>query len=292
MASPVVFTAGPASDPTFVLNRDEKNREDDRRVIEAMWRRYEPYCPDKNFLAEVRRSFSARMWEMSLACSFLDNGHTLRKPSAHGPDICIQSPQGNIWVEAIAVKQGDGPDRVPDPVYDQAEWFSDEAHILRYTAAVAEKRKKLAGYLEAGIVSPGDRLVIAVNAGALPNSDMDGRVPAFIKSVLPFGAQFFRVEIGTGRMMGIGHHRRESVEKHNEVKVSTAAFTQPEYAVISALIFSPNHIFHRPRRQGDDLSLLHNPHAKVPLSRHAFRFGQEYWIDGGNLRHKDHRELG
>ena len=71
------FSDGPAQDKAYVVCRDSQWRGDIREMIEGLWRRYQPYCPDLHFLSDARSHFAQRTWELYLASVLLDAGITL-----------------------------------------------------------------------------------------------------------------------------------------------------------------------------------------------------------------------
>src|SRR5438477_10957110 len=86
------FTPGPAPDATYAFCLNEPEYAYVRETIETMWAKYEPYCPDANFLTEARSHFVERTWEMRLACVFLERGFPLLVRSGiAGPDLCIDA---------------------------------------------------------------------------------------------------------------------------------------------------------------------------------------------------------
>jgi hypothetical protein len=72
---------------------------------------------------------------------------------------------------------------------------------------------------------------------------------------------------------------RPVIVKLSGAPVRLEFFSAPEYPEISGVMFSPCPIWATPERWGDDLVFVHNPHARAPLPRATFRFGQEWWFD-------------
>jgi len=85
-----------------------------RRFTERLWERTAGYV-DTDLPAKAAQHFHQAFWEMYLAATLLEAGlpmipRTQRKNTGAGPDLQIAP---NIWVEAIAVTGGCGPDAVP-----------------------------------------------------------------------------------------------------------------------------------------------------------------------------------
>src|SRR5262249_25253497 len=86
-----------------------------REFSEELWRRTADYL-DADLPKKAAQQFHQAFWEMYLAASLLELrlplvARTQRKRSGFGPDLQIVP---NIWIEAIAVTAGFGPDAVPD----------------------------------------------------------------------------------------------------------------------------------------------------------------------------------
>ncbi|HEX9870723.1 MAG TPA: hypothetical protein VGC99_19435, partial [Candidatus Tectomicrobia bacterium] len=79
---------------------------------------------------------------------------------------------------------------------------------------------------------------------------------------------------------------RDSIEKKSGEIVSTNVFLDPEYASMSAVLYSSVDALNRPKVLGSDFILVHNPLARNPLPLGFFAFGVEYWKDNNELKHK------
>src|ERR1700687_2316210 len=142
-----------------------------REFSEQLWRRTANYV-DADLPEKAAQHFHQAFWEMYLAASLLEVGlpllpRTERKSPSSGPDLLIAP---NIWVEAIAVTPGAGPDAVPDHSNDFGKAYDvpDRELRLRLVSGMTEKRNKFESYRKKGLVGPDDVCVIAINGAMLP----------------------------------------------------------------------------------------------------------------------------
>jgi hypothetical protein len=286
-----------------------------REKIEAMWARYEPYCPDEHFLSEARRAFHERTWEMRLACVLLDRGLPLVRPGPKGPDLCIDgSPR--VWVEAIAVGAGESADRVPDRAarafteeergyrddeLPDAGWHgeppSEDSLILRATEALDKKTKAYLTYRRDGIVKPGEPYIVAISLtkidDAFYRSQFDD-VPVFLQALFGIGAEHIRLSTEPAAKDKLFRPHRPFVTKAGGAKISTLAFASPSHPEISGVFGSCTDIVNVPSDPGREIMFVNNPRAAAPVPPGTFRFGMEFVAseDGtgkGKIEPCDHR---
>jgi hypothetical protein len=227
---------------------------------------------------------------MYLAVTLLELGFNLRprvELGKEGPDISIRSEETKIWIEAIAC--GTIPDDFAE--YENDSEPIDEAVILRYTSAIADKFKKYEKYLQKGILSNSDPYIIAVNGSRVPFSTQIGdqsiTMPDIIKAVMPFGDYTMIMDQDTNQVLKSGYHYRPEIFKPSGKPVQTTTFLDPNYDGISAIMFSNMNIRDIPNRYGNDFLFFHNPRAINPLPRGWFRAGYEYRSEGDELFRKN-----
>src|SRR3990172_1718274 len=83
-----LFRPGNAPDTAYCNLRDADHCVEWKAFCESLWGRYASYA-DRHFLDEIRIQFHPRFWEMYLAVTFLDRGHTLHKHKEGGPEFGI-----------------------------------------------------------------------------------------------------------------------------------------------------------------------------------------------------------
>jgi hypothetical protein len=281
-----------------------------------MWAKYEPYCPDANFLAEARSHFVERMWEMRLACVFLERGFPLLvRSEAAGPDLCIDATP-RIWVEATAVSAGNGPDRIPDRAaraftvaergytdeeLPDASWHgrppSEESVILRCTQALDEKRRKYERYLRAGIVTPGEPYVVAMSLAGIEDAfylcQYDD-IPVFLKALFGIGSDHILLSERDGEKAKLHQPPRPAVKKATGAEVAAHAFASSTHQEISGVFGSCTDIVNAPVDPGREIMFVNNPRAHSPIASGTFPFGMEFVASErgpkGTIERRDHRK--
>lgn len=268
-----------------------------------MWSGFEPFCADPDhFLSDARRGFYGRAWEMLLANVLLDRGFTLQRPPTDGPDIMIVggpvSTRWPVWIEATTVELGTGEnsahrietpipeieDENGNPLTENSASFvpQEEKTVLRYTSALAAKRRQLEEFRARGIVAADDQFVIALNGSQAHDYSIDDEDPDILKAVYPIGAWYVSFP-KSGAPPSAGYHHRPSLTKANGADVPTTAFLTSDYQGVSALIYSQAGAWSPatlPTRIGETLT-IHNREASTPLPAGFFPFGRE--LVGGDL---------
>ncbi|MDO9303198.1 MAG: hypothetical protein Q7T89_17545 [Anaerolineales bacterium] len=269
--------------------RDDLTRKRERDNLENLWARFEPYA-DSHFINEISSEsmskFQSRFWEMYLSATCLELGLDLRSRhelGKEGPDICIVTSETNIWIEAIASGADfffyTGADDGCEPI--------DESAILRYCGAITEKFRKYNGYLKNGIVLNSEPYIIAVNGFHIPFSisgnTSSNMLPNIIKAVAPFGDYQVILDRDAKQIIKTGYSYRDKIVKPSGGNVPTNIFGNPEYAGISAILFSNIGISNLPDKCGDDFLFFRNPMAINPLNAGWLKVGVEYWQEGNKL---------
>jgi hypothetical protein len=288
-----LFQPGNATDPIYAAFRDNAWNKPRRELIESMWAKFEPYCPDTgHFLEEVRRNFIERTWEMYLACVLLDRGFVLRKTEPKGPDICILDGERRIWVEATAPKPGTGPDAVPPRAargrsHGSGGWSgvppSSKILALRYTSALDAKRKKVIAYRKCGIVKPSEPYIIAINIEQIEDAEAfcdDGLgVPIGVGALFGIGEPFLRVPLYSDEEATAGNHVQLSVAKRSGTKIPTQFFASNACPEVSGVFCTCTGIIAAPKCPGAEVIFANNPFADAKIAPGTFKFGTEYVSD-------------
>jgi hypothetical protein len=300
MTRPSLFTEGPASDPCFLLCRDEEMFRDSREFLEVIWTRYAQYCPDNHFEREIREQFHQRTWEMYLACLLLDGGHELRKTRPKGPDLCIEG-ESPVWIEAIAVEPGVSEDRVKpqeerrDTNTSQIEgvWIgeppSEESLILRCTNAMALKSKKIKEYKSQGIVGCNDVCLVAISLGKIEGASLFFSTrpeSIFLKAFFGIGEEYVAYTPGSGGGIRHGHHHRPTVAKASGNTVSACQFLYDNASHVSGLLGTCVNIFNV-KSAPSEIILVNNPTALAPLSPKVLNVGTEFRAEAGQIKRLD-----
>jgi hypothetical protein len=233
--------------------------------------------------------YQQRVGELLLADALWKDGFKLS--STHeGPDFLAERNGESVWIELITPE----PTGLPAEYLESLKPGSGAFHypaqelLLRWTAAIAEKARKLLGcaergvkgYLEKGIVKPGERYVIAINDRLLSvwPDGMTGisQFPFPVEALLAVGPYELKIDRETLETVGAGHQQRISILNKNDAEVRTNTFFDPEYAAISAVLgitLREEAVLGRPYRN----ALVYNPLATVPLP-HKLLTSQEHWV--------------
>lgn len=292
--SSLLNTTIPIVDNEFKLLIENPRWDADRKFIEELWQKYEPYA-DSNFQTEITISFHNRFWEMYLACSLIDQGiELLPRNKRKGPDICMKIQERIAWIEAVAPKGGAGPDALQKPILEVGKvHFSsvpEEKIILRYQSSILEKFNKYQGYIEDETVKRNDAYVIAVNGKRIPYSNLEDDIPNIIKSVLPFRDLNVIIDWESNKIVGEEYSYRPEVKKESGASVSTRVFLDPVFSGISGILFSNSDFLNHPPKIGKEFVFVHNPLASNPLPKGWLSVGREYEIKDNRLEVKNWNE--
>lgn len=257
-----------------------------RTWLEVIWKQYEPYA-DSNFLNEFKKQFNQRAWELHLGATLLNRGYTLGKHRDVGPDFMIPHEDKNVWIEAIAVKKGDGKDKVPESENGKAMDVPEKEMLLRLTAGLKEKYQKYLSYLRDSYVKPNDPFVVALDRSDLEH--FDAQIPLILKCLFAIGHQvlYLKRERPQPKTNGSTWSAREKVNKISGSEVEMLMFRDATFEGISAVIYCPWSVLNSPRdpkKMGDNFVIIHNPFAKNPLPDKFFKFGETWKQEGEQLR--------
>lgn len=243
-----------------------------RNLCIELWSIYEPYA-DEHFKREIQKDFSARFWEMDLTCFLLkqDRQVACLKP---GPDI---KTDDQVWIEAISPTKGaeDSPDRVADIEFGVAQQVDGKRIALRYTSAIAEKYGKYLSYLDKNVIQDHEPYVIALNSSQIPHAGLDECIPRIAKSLFAIGSEYVTFDRDTLKQINSGHDYQGSIKKQGGSDVPTDIFLDPNYAGISAVLYSNSDAVNRAENEGQGFLLIHNPLAKNPIEEGYLQVGTE-----------------
>ena len=254
-----------------------------RAFIEDLWTRYGG-LEDPHFLQDARAHFLERFWEMYLAVSFMERGLKPARGGNAGPEFWCEREGQKIWVEAVAPGPGTGEDRVEEPEIGVATYVPTEKILLRFTSAVAEKRRRYLAATKKGLVDESAAYVLAINSRGIPHAPFGNTLPFFVQALLPIGAPTLVVDRATGKPVDSYYALRDTIQKSAGTAISTSTFLDPESAFISAVIHSGVDCVNRPAVLSDDFCVLHNPSASRPLGMTTFAWCKQYVFADGELK--------
>lgn len=258
-------------DPEYMAIRDSKRWFDIRERLEDQWRRFSPYA-DANFLKEIRTKghFNSRVWEMRLACAFLDAGRSLTS-SDSGPDLIVDgalieavAPQPCTAIEVMAREMKKG------------EFVSacDDEMILRFTSAISDQR-----WVKKRVVDPTSPFVIAVSGATFGPCVLDPSDPIVLWPLLGVRGRTATFD-HDGNAQSIQFAFQPTREKPSGAHVDNFLFREGGASEVSAVIFSDRNFR---TASFDDIVTIHNPRAAFPLAERFFPFGREFAVRGGSI---------
>jgi hypothetical protein len=282
----------PAYDAGYICQGAWTLRKQTREWMEIMWTQYEPYA-DPHFLSDFKRQFTQRSWELYLGATLLNRGLNLGTHQDAGADFDVRNKKNEriAWIEAIAVRPGDGTDKVPELIYNTVNSVPVDEMVLRVTNALDAKYKKYLSDLKKGLVENNEPYVIALDRSELGYVEVP---PSLILKAL-FGVGdltlSFPVPVQDETPMSREPHsfwsRRSEVLKKSGQPVSMTFFENPDHAGISAVIYSVDHVINNPRtpeHMGENFIVVHNPQAANPLTSDVLPFGDEYRVEGDDIK--------
>ncbi len=215
-------------------------------------------------------AFWSRAWEAVLYSRFKRLGWCIEQ-NRPGPDFRITSCHGPVLVEAV----------VPAPCGIPPDWLAEhngvktmphEEMLLRWTSAIADKRRKHDLDFKRGVVSRDTPFVIAVNGCRLSRLSDDYGIsqwPFVVEAVFPIGPIEVPFNRDKGELGQARQGRRSSVRKDNGAAVSTDSFLNPDHKYVSALIGCASIYADEDTRKrfagAPPMFVVNNPLAENPL---------------------------
>jgi len=243
--------------------RDDLRRGRDRLRLEEMWAEYQDLAP-KGFRKKLQFEFHQRWWEMYLTIGLCRLGFPVSTfASDSGPDLLLDFGERKVWVEAVAPNPGKTSDSVPEPILDGAAKLPMDECLLRFTQAMTDKRDKVHGYIQRGIVSAADCNLIALSACAL---NQFGSLLNWPQPVM------LRVLAGAGNLAIPRDKSSEPFSKHTETTfrdsgspVNLALFYREVFSSISGVVYSHKDPLNAPMAPEESFQLFLNPKAKITI---------------------------
>ncbi|MCH8998337.1 MAG: hypothetical protein IID48_08735 [Proteobacteria bacterium] len=242
---------------------------------------------DQDFTDGRDEHFYPYLWEMLLARHFKDIGLDISSAD-EGPDFKIDHQGQTIWVEAIC----------PSPSGLPAEWlepcppgeirvrdFPHQQMLLRWTAALKEKKEKLTGrierngdtgkqilrpgYLARGVVRENEPYVVAISACRLGYSSLDlhhgiSQMPFAVEAAFPVGPIEIVINRETMEKVDQRYAYRRSIRKPTGAEVPTDSFLNLDYAGVSAILGTPAGV-NAACGESCPIVVVHNPLAANDL---------------------------
>lgn len=287
---PPFFIDGPASDLGYISTRDHPWGVNSKAFVESLWKRYYPYA-DSQFREDARNHFLQRFWEMYLGVTVLDKGFPLTKHGDDGPEFSAQINGRRVWFEAVAPAPGTGPDQVPELVPGEVRTVPVEQILLRFTNALAEKKKRYVAAVAKGIIVAEEPYVLAINSRGIPSAPYGNTMPYFVQAFLPIGPLAIAIDRETLKVTDSFYQYRPHVAKASGTDISTRTFLDEDGAFCSAVIHSAVDCANHPADLGADFSILYNPNATHPIAEAAFPWCTRFTVQDQLHRSEPNRTI-
>ena len=271
------FLPGEGTDLGYINIRDRPHHEETRQFINLLWDQYSSIA-DPLFRQEASKHCLERFWEMYLAVALVQRGCEVVRVGNEGPEFYVKHRQRRVWVEAVAPGPGVGPDRVEIQHDDDCHEVPTEKILLRFTNALAVKRKKYFEAIKKGIVSSDDSYLLAINSRGIPHPPFPNTMPSFVQAFLPFGPLTFAIDQRTGDIVKSIYQYRDAVPKVSGANISTKAFLDPDFGFCSAVLHSTVNYVAHPGELGADFCLLHNPSAIHNIDEAIFVWSRQLFL--------------
>ena len=282
------FRSGPATDTIYMKTRDgiEEDLARGREYIERMWQEVAPFV-DCDAAARATRDLTSVFWVLQLAYTVKSNGKTLMErgrlgyENNKGPDLFAEDDPG-IWMEAVAVGRGTGPDALKryeakEPVYN----YDPDPVVLRLRSVIKDKSEKIQSYITDGIIKPSQATVIAISGVSLPPHCSSGIYPPeIVRAVYPVNNQVLQLNRETMAVTDSHFEYRDRVYKKNGADVATDIFMDPNFSHISAVLFGESGWVYPLIPPGAEFKLVHNSMEATPLPDGWFPGDKYWWRDG------------
>jgi hypothetical protein len=257
-----------------------------RQLTETMWSACCEYV-DQDAPLRARGDFQAVWWELYLANSFRRAGIELtpwdKRARTRGiPDVVAINPR--VWIEAVMPRLGEKSDQLKEPPPGEVYNVPHDQFVLRLAAAIQEKAKKFDTYIANGTVQSSESMVIAVSGGRLPFKFSEAAVPRIVRALFGVGDVGVQLDVKSGEVVGHFVQHQDRVLKKAGAEVRTDAFLSDQFAHISAVLYSAVDCVNCNCSPGDYFILVHNPYARVPVSKSWLRICDQYSVEENGIR--------
>lgn len=275
-------------------------RSDEKAVADFVACRWPDHKPTRSFVFDSWKSFDEqglakgnfvsdlvsgedsklfqRLWEVVLALHLRKQGFNIQSHES-GPDFSFEIDGKKVWVEAIAPEPCDA---IKERYNRQGGLVPHEQILLRWTSALANKRKRFLEYQNKGIVQSNDICIIAINGHMLHEARGISRLPYAVEAVFPIGPLAVGINKQTSECSDPYHSERRFVRKLSGANVPTDSFLNQENHYISTVVGCSN--CWTPLPEYHEMSIVHNPFAdnRFPYKRFGTKF--EYVYEFGSMK--------
>ncbi|MBV9037321.1 MAG: hypothetical protein JO182_22715 [Acidobacteriaceae bacterium] len=287
-----------ATDSVYCRVRDGVREEHvrSRTYLNLLWQECAQYI-DSGAKKKALRELTPVFWELHLAYSLKRQGKALvPRPQLgfqnnKGPDLFATNP--DVWIEAVIATNGTGNDALERPEFGECVDPDIDGVVLRLRSVIRDKSIKFQGYIIDNVIKPGQAIVIAISGLALHHTYKHSGLypPEIVRAVYPVNHQSIDFNLRTGAVSEPYLQYRNRIDKLCGASVLTDVFLDPDFAFISAVLYSEADWGGGPERAGMDFVLVHNTSALTPLPDSWMPVGDEYWWRDGQLYRQHHNEV-
>jgi hypothetical protein len=271
-----LFEQKPEYDHYYIATASIKDR---KEKVDQIWQKYKTYASDHFFDEyKLKGNFHARMWEMYLGVTLINNGLKIKTTKKDDwPDFIVNN---SIYIECIACQNAETdnkPDFVPPVKYDgTAQNVPVDQILMRITSAITNKHCDYKKHFKKGDIDSKTPFIVAVNSGAFRHNQ-SGVFPIIYKVLFGIHHPVLHLRREGTSVKGVGFDisTREQMYKYEEKKkapIDLNIFLNDKYKEISGIIFCSNNIINAPEKLGDDCLFIPNPHAKNSIDPKIFSF--------------------
>lgn len=204
----------------------------------------------------------------------------VRSRSDKGPDAVVETPEGQIWIEAVAPSAGTTTDRVPEQVMDGSFTSLPRRQcLLRLAQGLETKRMVLAEYIRRKIIPESGSCIIAISACDLNQFGPILGFPCDPPLTLLAGVGDMVVTIGGER--DPYNKRQTSINRDSGSQVNTTMFDRDDFRIVAGVLYSAPDPLNAPLPPQSTFILYLNPKALNPIPE-MFRMKLQTWSETRN----------
>jgi hypothetical protein len=261
-------------------------------AIEELWGRFR-HLSEPPMKSSAKDFLYSVLWEMELWDALTQCGFSVSRAHLIGPDFIASRGNDPVFVEAVAPRRGDGPDKVEDlatlsnqgtdaPI---AVRRTADNYILRYRSAIESKREQ---WLRASKIHSEITdlpFVVAINScGIVHTFDNEwNRIPDIVKAVMSAGDLLFSIPRTEDEQAEVRYDRQVLVTKKSGANVRTDIFENPRYKMISGIIYTSQTLTRRSGAVKNNLLLVLNTNALHPIPQEWLGVGRVMWSESDNI---------
>lgn len=252
-------------DELYARIRDHVRGEPHRQRLEQMWSDYRVYAP-RGFRKKFQFEFHQRWWEMYLTLGLHRLGFPISTSSGDDrPDLLLKFGNTKVWIEAVAPTSGKKSDAVPQPVVNGVKDLPMRECLLRFTQAITAKRDAFTCYIQRGIISDADCLVVALSACGLNQFGTLLEWPQPVMLRVLAGAGDLAIPL-SGQATAYSK-RKNATFRDSGSPVDLALFYSTEFSQVAGVLYSKQDPLNAPAAPEESFEFFLNPKGRAEVPR-------------------------